>query len=353
MHSKIIIPEKHGKMVYDNKGSATNNAYYLQHESGKGQAIFFNSQQTDIDAETVIDRIDNNLKGLRKDEVKYHNLVISPSQSELKHIKNDPQKLRQFSIQVMDNYAKNFQFRNGQKLTEKDLVWFAAIHNDRYYDQRDINGMQNKGIKELPEVGAKKPGLQSHVHIIVSRRDASQQYTLNPQGQKKKFNLKEWQVRNGESFQMMFGYEKQTISARHHQPKSWSDQDIVRHNSRISQKVDDINLFLPAKEQLDKQHMFTLAAKRNYDKTFFMNLNKIHRGVKNGEMFPEPYRFIDTNKKRSKSLIQAKEISYQFTSILRSFGKIFRGYEGYTEYIGIKKGPSQIKEKAPGKEMDL
>ncbi len=93
MITKISRPSKSGKIVYDNKGTARRLVNYLAHEAkpqGK-EVTYFNRTRSDITAQEVVERIDGNQKGLRREDAKFYSLIISPSVEELRHIGNDPE----------------------------------------------------------------------------------------------------------------------------------------------------------------------------------------------------------------------------------------------------------------------
>ena len=118
--------------------------------------------------------IDGNTRGLRKQQEKFYSLVLSPSAEELKHLKNDPDKLRAYTQQVMNKYAENFnlsekEVSRGTLLSSSDLIWYATIHQERKE-------------KEGEQKGISKAGLHQHVHIIVSAQDKTGELRLNPRG---------------------------------------------------------------------------------------------------------------------------------------------------------------------------
>src|SRR5690606_35764412 len=142
---------------------------------------FFNDAQSDITAEQVNLAIDANAKGLRKAQEKFYSIVLSPSEDELNHLSNDQQKLKDYTRAVVENYARNFNLADGKQLKSSDLVWFATIHQERKE-------------KEGEQKGQVKAGWHSHVHILVSAKDKTGEYRLNPKGRKSRFTFKDWQI---------------------------------------------------------------------------------------------------------------------------------------------------------------
>lgn len=171
----------------------------------------------------MIKEIDGNTAKLKLKEPKYYSLTISPSQYELKHIQNNPEKLKAFVREAMKEYAGSFNREiNGRPVNVDDIKYFAKIEQERTYKGYDLAVRENKPfsnqishlkneirkvergegfgnirqleteiqklVREAPykiqgkliEPGMKKDGLQSHIHIIVSRKDASNTYSLSP-----------------------------------------------------------------------------------------------------------------------------------------------------------------------------
>ncbi|WP_209403667.1 MobB family relaxase [Pseudozobellia sp. WGM2] len=184
------------------------------------QEPFFNQTTDEIPPEQVIKEIDGNTAKLKKVEPKFYSLTINPSQSELKAINNDPELLKKYVREVMKDYAASFH--RDQPVTVDEIKYFAKIEHERTFKGFDreirenqpyraqivrlendirkvergeltgnVAAMQKKIAKlqsEIPhklqgkpiEQGMKKPGFQTHVHIIVSRKDASNRYSLSP-----------------------------------------------------------------------------------------------------------------------------------------------------------------------------
>lgn len=206
MYSKIINPAKHGSVVFNNKESALRLGNYLDKEQAKNQCkdkyIFFNSEGN-FGKKQVVESIDNNVKGLTKKDDKFHSLVIAPSAKELEHIGNDTAKLKEFTIVCMEKYASNFNLNLGKRLSEKDLVWYATIHQNRAYKGTDaevVNGEKKSG--DLKE------GLQTHIHVVVSARDKEQKITLNPNTpNKNRFKMTAWFESNQKQFNQQFDFK--------------------------------------------------------------------------------------------------------------------------------------------------
>ncbi|MCX2839069.1 DUF5712 family protein [Salinimicrobium sp. MT39] len=186
-------------------------------------SYFFNQTGNQISEQQVIGEIDANAAKLRKTEPRYYSLTINPSQYELRHIQNNSASLREYTLQVMKDYAKAFNREiEGKPVSIENLKFFAKIEYQRsyhYYDKEirenspyikrlvklehdlvkirrgDMDGDLQKIKKEISQLkkeiphkigkayikeGMLKPGLQTHVHVIVSRKDATNRYSLSP-----------------------------------------------------------------------------------------------------------------------------------------------------------------------------
>lgn len=211
------------------KGSVRDFVQYLEKEnenkSPGEQEHFFDQYHDRIDTEEVIVGIDNNTAKLKKDEPKFYSIVVSPSQRELKAIDNDPEKLRGYVRELMKDYAASFH-RN-REVTVDDIKYYAMIERERTFKGTDREIRENQPFatkilelnnriraigrgeakgnierikKEIERLerdaphkldgrrivrGMKKPGMQNHVHIIVSHKDTTNSFKLSPLAQQK------------------------------------------------------------------------------------------------------------------------------------------------------------------------
>lgn len=219
-----ISPQKTGAAFSKSAGDFVS---YLEKENeGKSpleKEYFFNQYDDKIQTYEVIKEIDGNTAKLKTKEPKYYSITMSPSQYELKHIRNNPEKLKAFVREAMKEYAGSFNREiNGRPINVDDLKYYAKIEYERSYKSNDVairenkpyskqiahlkNGLRKVERGEIPgnsqqlekeiqklvmdapykirgqvvEPGMKKEGLQSHIHIIVSRKDASNTYSLSP-----------------------------------------------------------------------------------------------------------------------------------------------------------------------------
>lgn len=286
------------------RGSVRDFVNYLEKENeGKEQGeqeLYFNQVENNIDAERVIAEIDANTAKLKKKEPKFYSLVISPSQGELKHIGDDPEKLRQYTREVMKAYAAAF-YRD-KEVTVKDILYFAKLERERTYSEKDRQVKENQvyasqilelqhqaraikegreqgdiaQLQELIQVlereaphqqkgkrivpGMAKEGYQSHIHIIVSRMDRTNTHSLSPgskfrtsettlhgQPVKQGFDRDKFYRAAEKTFDRQFGYKRNFVETYH--ARNLLDKDPKRFFSAL--------LGLPASErQVARQLLF-------------------------------------------------------------------------------------------------
>ena len=129
--------------------------------------LWFSQHREQLAGHEVVAEIDHNKRNLGREDAKYYQVILAPSQAELAHIDSDPQKLQAFTKATMEQYAANF----GKGIESKDLVWFAKIEHSRSFDYTDRAvqlGEQAKGMA--------KTGDQTHIHVIVSRTENLREY---------------------------------------------------------------------------------------------------------------------------------------------------------------------------------
>ena len=286
------------------RGSARDFVNYLEKENeGKEQGdqeLYFNHEENSIDAERVIAEIDANTAKLKKKEPKFYSLVVSPSQGELKHIGDDPEKLRQYTREVMKAYAAAF-YRD-REVTVKDILYFAKLERERTYSEKDRQVKENQAYatkilelqhqvraiqqgreqgdlaqlqeriqileREAPQQqngkrivpGMAKEGYQSHIHIIVSRMDRTNTHSLSPgskfrtsettlhgQTVKQGFDRDKFFRAAENTFDRQFGYKRNFVETYH--ARNLLDKDPKRFFSAL--------LGLPANErQAARQLLF-------------------------------------------------------------------------------------------------
>ncbi|EEI89703.1 hypothetical protein HMPREF0765_4608 [Sphingobacterium spiritivorum ATCC 33300] len=194
----------------DNKGSSGALVNYLEKENqmqlekGKsfGHENWFNGTGSEIRRQEVRMKIDSNIAKLGRNDSKFFLINISPSQKELAHLyekygkEGTKEKLKEFAVKIMDEYAKNFK-RPGIN-NHKDLLWYGKHENYRYYKHTD------KEVKDgTRQIGERKEGRQDHIQIIVSRKDITNKIKLSPQNTSKGTN-KEHSAKLGEFNRTVF-----------------------------------------------------------------------------------------------------------------------------------------------------
>lgn len=182
--------------VCDNKGSCLKLVEYLNKETFEDKPYydtFFSHGEDYVSPVTAMRKIDNNHKKLKRNDDKFYMLSINPSQNEAAHLirrvtgrdvtefeqlKVEEQEkvlaeLKRYSRNCMDLYAENF--RREKVRSGEDLVYFGRVETERHYKNNDREVEEGRA-----KAGDRKPGLQLHIHIIVSRNDATQTVTLCP-----------------------------------------------------------------------------------------------------------------------------------------------------------------------------
>lgn len=262
----ISITKQHLDSTFSQ--SASDFVDYLEKENeGKSpelQEHFFDQCNDQVSPEEVVKEIDGNTAKLKKREPKFYSLTINPSQRELRAINNDPALLRLYVREVMKDYAKAF-YRD-REVNVDEIKYFAKIEHERTFkgfdkqvrenqpyrariaklnnDLRKIERGELQGnpqklsrdidrlIQEMPhkidgrpiEQGMKKPGLQTHVHIIVSRKDITNRFSLSPgskymesetkfKGQmvKRGFNRNQFYETAEKTFDKLFNYNRNFV----------------------------------------------------------------------------------------------------------------------------------------------
>ena len=205
----------HSSKKDNNRGSCRDLINYLEKENLEkdvlNQEKFFDQNTSDVSFYSTQASIDNNKGKLGKDETKFYMISVNPSKDELRHIsrsvsgrdiknisqltaielKRYEEALKNYSRIVMDQYAKNFN----RGLSGENLVYFGKVEHSRYHGRDSVE------VKEgLYKAGEKKEGLQTHVHVVVSRMDESKKIRLSPMANAK--NSKN--IINGKEVQIGF-----------------------------------------------------------------------------------------------------------------------------------------------------
>ena len=315
------ISKPHSTLGADNKGSCSNLAIYLEKENEELDKIikksslldeinqlesrkqgFFTASEVNTSTIDFINGIDNNKRKLGANDAKYFAPTISFSENELSHIaflatgKRDItsvldlnlSELKQFNNliteygrKVMDNYALNFNRQDKGIKAGTDLVYFAKIEHFRKYKGTDKEVITGNEIS-----GEYKKGLQSHIHIIVSRKDKTQILKLSPTCNEKQTNRKignneyqvgfdriKWINSNEKTFDEHFNYKRKELEKFQNQNilKNGNPQDKYEINKKIeieSNNRDDI------KKQIRNAHFNVLMTKPNNLKEYQQRMMK-------------------------------------------------------------------------------
>lgn len=257
--------------------SAADFVEYLEKEN-EGKSLpemqhFFDQGADQIAAEEVIKEIDGNTAKLKKTEPRFYSITLNPSGRELRAIQDSPEALKHYTREVMKEYAKAFHREiDGRPVNVDDIKYYAKVERQRTFKGADREIRENQPFatkilqltqeirsiergdaignikklqrdiqrsdKEAPHQlngkrivrGMAKPGPQSHVHIIVSRKDASDRYSLSPGSKhrasevemhgkmvKRGFDRDTFYKNSERTFDRIFGYQRnyvETYTAR-------------------------------------------------------------------------------------------------------------------------------------------
>jgi hypothetical protein len=199
----------------------------LEQENLMGEAIatehFFNQFGDKFSAEEVVNDIDGNTAKLKTTEPKFYSITVSPSKYELSSLQNNSEDLKKYTRELMKDYVASFNREiNGRPITINDIKYYAKIEHQRSFKGTDFQIKENQpyatkilqlkseirnvqegrsegNIKTMQQEidklekqaphqqnnkrivqGMQKDGNQSHIHIIVSRKDASNSVSLSP-----------------------------------------------------------------------------------------------------------------------------------------------------------------------------
>ena len=174
-----------------NTGSSQGLANYLDKEQ---KNEWFNHEKEGVKSEEVIQKIDDNAKGLHNTRWKFVEVEYNPSHKEQQKMvematgKKGVNSLgelnareqaavkdefRQYVRAAQDSQAKNYNRKNINK--GADLKYYAKIETERKYKGTDEDVKSGK-VKQ----GDLKKGLNMHAHIIQSRKAADKKTKLSP-----------------------------------------------------------------------------------------------------------------------------------------------------------------------------
>ncbi|GAA4275688.1 MobB family relaxase [Aquimarina mytili] len=243
-----ITPQKMGGNF--SKSSADFVGYLEKENQGLEQQDmehFFNQYGDEISAEEVIKEIDGNTAKLEKHEPRFYSITVSPSKYELRKLQNSSEDLKKYTRELMKDYVASFNREiKGRPVNIDDIKYYAKIEHQRTFKGTDFQVKENqpyatkilqlkteirnvqegraegnikKMKKEIAKLerqaphqqngkrivqGMRKDGNQSHIHIIVSRKDASNRFSLSPGSKYKASDVK----LNGETVKRGFDRDK-------------------------------------------------------------------------------------------------------------------------------------------------
>ena len=225
---------------------------------------FFNQYGDEISAEEVVREIDGNTAKLKKNEPKFYSITVSPSKFELRRLQNNSEDLKRYTRELMKDYVASFNREiNGRPISVDDIKYFAKIEHQRTFKGTDreirenqpyatkilqlkteirniesgmLEGSIQKRQREISKLeraaphqqngnrivqGMEKAGNQGHIHIIVSRKDASNSVSLSPGNKhkasevqmhgktvKRGFDRDQFFERAEKTFDRTFGYHR-------------------------------------------------------------------------------------------------------------------------------------------------
>ena len=194
---------------------------------------FFNQYGDEISAEDVVKEIDGNTAKLKKKEPKFYSITVSPSKYELRKLQNSSEDLKRYTRELMKDYVASFNREiKGRPVSIDDIKYYAKIEHQRTFKGTDFQVKENQPFatkilqlktdirnvqegraegnikrmkKEITKLesqaphqqngkrivqGMAKDGNQSHIHIIVSRKDVSNRFSLSPGSKYKASDVK-------------------------------------------------------------------------------------------------------------------------------------------------------------------
>jgi len=214
------ISKPHSSMASKNTGSSSNLVDYLDKENQElekmalstpdrekeiairnRQQHFFNAESDSIRGYEVKEKIDSNISKLGKKDAKFFAPTINFSKEELNHLAS--------------NATNGRNVKNVMEMNRMEFERYNEEHSRKY------KGTDKAVVERKAKSGDMKEGLQSHVHIIVSRKDKTQKMKLSPLSNEKSktrtigrnsykvgFDRKAWIINNEKTFDELFKYRR-------------------------------------------------------------------------------------------------------------------------------------------------
>lgn len=274
----------------DNKGSSFKYANYLLKEN----THFFNAERNDIDLKEGVDIIDSNSKGgLKKKEAKWFAPLYSLSEKEARHIvkklfnkdvlnfsdlsekekKIFNESIIHFARNCQNSMASNFNKSHLGISKGSDLHYIGVVEHTRKFI-----GTDEEVIKGYVKSGDIKPGFNTHIHIIQSRKANNEKKSLvSPNANAKKMNTKFGQVgfdRNlfykniEKGFDEIFQY-KRGLNETLEYKKASSKQPIIDNVKAVSEKDFYVNELIESASVFGKAFEEAKRSNVNRKKDFF------------------------------------------------------------------------------------
>ena len=283
-----ITPQKLGGNY--SQSSAGFVSYLEKENEGIEEGVkehFFNQYEDAITPEKVVKEIDNNTSKLKKKEPKFYSITVSPSKYELKRLQSSSKDLKKYTRELMKDYVACFNREiDGRPINVNDIKYYAKIEHSRSFKGTDrqvrenqpyatkilqlkseirkietelMQGSIQKREKEIEKLetraphrqdgkrivqGMPKAGNQSHIHIIVSRKDASNSVSLSPGSKYKasEVNFNGKTVKRGFDRDRFFEKaEKEILSKEEEQEMFEQFQSISTIAEKVTSLLKDID----------------------------------------------------------------------------------------------------------------
>lgn len=265
-----------------NTSSCKKYAQYLS----KDNEFFFSATRDDITIDEAIEIIDKNSKGgLKKKDAKWYAPMYALSEKEarflvkklfnkdvlnFKDLTEEEQKiynqeLVKFGKKCQDLMAKNFDREHLEIFDGSNLHYVGVVENDRKY-----RGDDPEVVKGTAKQGQSKPGFNSHIHIIQSRKANTQRKSsISPLAKSRGginnlgkigFDRNKFYKNIEEAFDEMFSYNRKIeetlefkknakVNSKNNLVEVKNDQDYF-----LNELLQEANLFGKAFDQARKEN---------------------------------------------------------------------------------------------------
>jgi hypothetical protein len=298
MYIKIQTSDKSN----GNKGSSKALANYLEKEDilSEKESLennilpeerkgFFNHTNDKQNKNDVIETIDTNKKRLGRNDAKFYSVMISPSSKEQQHIlksitdkninsinelskpqlTNYENNLKEYAKQVMTEYAQNFKregLGNGNQLVYFGKVEHQRTHKGTYLEVKS-------GEKKSGEL---KKGFNTHIHIMVSRKDKDHRFKLSPlaseKGEKKTSKLNGKNVQRGfdrnlfsikseKTFDVMFNHKRALNNTIEYKIQAGKETNLTTLEKLTNSKIDKESFQRQIIEKYNKRNGYSEKSK--------------------------------------------------------------------------------------------